>query len=312
MPELKTKIGNLAFDPPILNASGILGATESEIKRVLESEAGAVVIKSVTVKPRKGNEGVRFYWEDIGSINSMGLPNQGIDYYCNLAENLTKYGKPIILSIAGFTEDDYKILIDKAKETPFSAIEVNLSCPNIEGKGIFAYDFKTMFRLLKNLRKRTHKALGVKLPPYPQREQIQEVTKNFTDLGVDFITTMNTFLLGTFIDYQKETMKIMPNMGIGGLGGKAVKPIALAQVILYRYYSKGKLPIIGVGGITKAEDVYEFILAGATAVQIGTALLKESPSIFTKIKRELTKLLKGKKIKKLAEKIGALKIPKNE
>src|SRR3990167_8414561 len=100
MIDFSTKIKNLHFAFPVFNASGILGATETEIKKILESEAGAAVIKSVTLEKRQGNSGVRFYWEDIGSINSMGLPNQGIDYYCNLVERLTEYGKPIILSIA--------------------------------------------------------------------------------------------------------------------------------------------------------------------------------------------------------------------
>ncbi len=308
MIDLFTSIADLQFNFPVFNASGILGATEGEIKRVLESESGAAVIKSVTLKKRLGNAGVRFYWEDIGSINSMGLPNQGIDYYCSLAEKLTKYKKPIILSVAGFTEDDYKKLVDKAKEKPFSAIEVNLSCPNIEGKGIFAFDFKIMFRLLKDLRKRIKKNLGVKLPPYLQREQIKEITENFMDLGIDFITTMNTFPLGTFIDYQKETMRIKPNMGIGGLGGKAVKPIALSQVVLFRHYSQGKLPIIGVGGISSARDIYEFILAGASAVQIGTALLRQGPGIFKKLKIELEEILEEKKVKNLSDKVGALKL----
>ncbi|OGK25169.1 hypothetical protein A2954_06830 [Candidatus Roizmanbacteria bacterium RIFCSPLOWO2_01_FULL_37_12] len=307
MSDLSTSIKKLYFDFPVFNASGILGATESEIKKVLESEAGAVVIKSVTLEKRPGNTGVRFYWDDIGSINSMGLPNQGIDYYCNLADKLTKYNKPVILSIAGFKEDDYKKIIAKADKVPFSAIEVNLSCPNIEGKGIFAYDYKTMFRLLKDLRKKSKKVLGVKLPPYTQREQIKGIAENFVKIGIDFITTMNTFPLSTYIDYQKETMRIKPNMGIGGLGGKAVKQIALAQVLLFKEYSNGKLPIIAVGGISSAADVYEFILIGATAVQIGTALLKNDTKIFVQIKKDLSTLLKEKKVKRLSDKIGNLK-----
>lgn len=307
MPNFSTSIKNLHFDFPVFNASGILGATEGEIKRVLESDAGAVVIKSVTLEKRPGNSGIRFYWEDIGSINSMGLPNQGVDYYCSLAERLTKYNKPVILSIAGFKKDDYKKLIVKADKVPFSAIEVNLSCPNIEGKGIFAYDFNTMFRLLNALRKKTKKTLGVKLPPYTQREQIKEVVANFRKIGIDFITTMNTFPLGTFIDWKKESMRINPNMGIGGLAGNAVKPIALSQVILFRYFSEGKLPVIAVGGISSAQDIYEFILAGASAVQIGTALLKKGTNIFTQLKRDLRGLLMEKKVKKLSDKVGRLK-----
>ncbi len=131
------------------------------------------------------------------------------------------------------------------------------------------------------------------------------------EVGIDFVTTMNTFPLGTSIDWQKESMRISPNMGIAGLAGSAVKPIALSQVILISHYTKGKLPIIGVGGITNAVDAYEFFLAGASAIQIGTALLKKSPRIFSSIKSELIELLKKKGVKRLSDKSGSLKLPKS-
>ncbi|OGK17127.1 hypothetical protein A2774_04910 [Candidatus Roizmanbacteria bacterium RIFCSPHIGHO2_01_FULL_39_12c] len=305
--DTSTSIKNLIFDFPVMNASGIWGATENELKKILESKSGAAVVKSVTLTKRSGNPGVRYYKEEVGSINSMGLPNQGIEYYCDIADRLNEYRKPVILSLAGFSQNDYIKLVRKASKYSFSALEVNLSCPNIEGKGIFAYDFKTMFKLLKKLRKLTDMTMGVKLSPYAQRDEIKLVAENLLDIRIDFVTTMNTFPLSAFINWEKESTRIKPNGGIGGLGGAAVKPICLSQVILLHQYSKGKLPIIGVGGISTASDIYEFILAGAAAVQLGTSLLHNGTNFFQTLRDDLIKLLLEKKVNKLSSKIGKLK-----
>ena len=302
-----TSLGKLKLSFPVMNASGILGATESEITRVLESESGAAVIKSVTLDRRLGNEGIRYYMEDFGSINSMGLPNQGIKYYCNLAKKLSFFKKPIILSVAGFSENDYLKIVTYADNYPFSAFEINLSCPNIEGKGIFAYDFKTSFSILEKLRKLTKKTLGVKLPPFVQRTEISEYSEFLISNKIDFISSINTFPLSCYIDWRSEKMRIKPNMGIGGLGGKSVKQIALAQIVLFREFTKNKLSIIGVGGISSASDIYEFILTGASAVQIGTELIRKGPELFQELKTDLIKILEEKGIKKLSDKVGKLK-----
>lgn len=307
MVELSTSIGKLKLSFPVMNASGILGATESEIIRVLESDSGAVVIKSVTLEKRLGNEGVRYYMDPLGSLNSMGFPNKGINYYCDIVSKLREYKKPVILSVAGFSEMEFEKLISIADKFPFSAFEVNLSCPNIVGKNIFAFDFKVTSRIVNKIRKKTKKDIGIKLPPYSQRSEIQTISKILLNNGIDFITTMNTYPLSCFVDWKSETMRIKPNMGIGGLGGKSVKQIALAQIALFRYFSRGKLPIIGVGGISTASDIYEFILAGASAVQVGTELIRKGPKLFQELKSDMIKILKKKGVKKLSDKIGKLK-----
>lgn len=307
MMDLTSSLGKFKLLFPVMNASGILGATESELTRVLESGAGAVVIKSTTLEKRPGNEGVRYYMEQVGSINSMGFPNQGIRYYCDIIRKLNKHNKPVILSIAGFSEAEFVRLIMIADRYPFSAFEINLSCPNIVGKNIFAFDFQTTSSILKKVRKKTKKIIGIKLPPYSQRSEIQLMTKILLDEGVDFMTTMNTYPLSCFVDWKSEQMRIKPNMGIGGLGGNSIKPISLAQVVLFRQFTEGKLPIIGVGGITSAQDVYEFILAGASAVQIGTDLIRKGPNLFKTIRKDLIQILEEKRVKKLSDKIGKLK-----
>lgn len=305
---LKTNIGKLEFELPIFNASGVWCTTEKELIELGKSQAGAIIFKTMTVKPREGNPEPRFYTDKKISINSMGLPNLGVDYYSKIVSNLIKFKKPLFASIAGFSEEEYDYLFDKVNNKPFDAVEINLSCPNLIGKCIFAYDIKTSLRILKKIKSKTKKIIGVKLPPYNDRSQIQMIAEGLVDIGIDFATLINSFPLGCVINYKKEMMMIKPNMGIGGLGGEAIKPISLAQIILFRYYSKGKLDLIGVGGINKGSDIYEYILAGASAVGIATTLQNEGIGVFSRLKNELIKILKKKKIKILKEKIGALKL----
>ena len=173
---------------------------------------------------------------------------------------------------------------------------------------MFAYDPTTSFRVLKKIMKKTKKPVGVKLPPYNDRGEIKKMAEGLVALGVDFVTLINSVPLGAAIDYKKEQMIIKPNMGIGGLGGEGIKPIALAHVILFRHFSKEKLDIIGVGGVNRGSDIYEYILAGASAVGVATSLQKEGPKIFGRLKKELAEILKRKKVSRFDEKIGKLKM----
>lgn len=307
MIDLTTKIGEISFSFPVFNASGVWCTTKEELEAVGKSEAGAIIFKSMTIKKREGNPKPRLFYQEDFSINSMGLPNLGYSYYINLVSRLKKFNKPLIASIAGFSPKEFDFLIEKVNQADFDAIEVNLSCPNLEGKGIFAYDLKASLTILEKLRKKTKKVLGVKLPPYADRGVIKKIAEELVHLKIDFVTLVNSYPLGCAIDYQKEQMMIKPNLGIGGLGGKGLKSIALAQVVLFSQFSKNKLSIIGVGGVEKGSDVFEYLLAGAQAVGVGTSLLKEGPAIFSRLKKELETILKKKKVGQLKEKIGQLK-----
>ena len=155
--------------------------------------------------------------------------------------------------------------------------------------------------------KKTKKKVGIKLPPYFDRETIKKVAEEFLKLKIDFITLVNSYPLGCFIDVKKEAMVIKPNLGIGGLGGGILQPIALAQVVLFYQYTKGSLPIVAVGGIQKASDIYRYALAGASGFALGTQLWTEGPKLFSRLKKELKEFLKKKKVKSLKEKIGKVK-----
>lgn len=306
MIDFQTYINKLKFSFPVCNASGVWCTSNQELSGLGMSEAGAIVTKSMTVLAREGNAKARMVFNDFMSVNGMGLPNYGVDYYCNSAEQLKLYNKPLIASIAGFSESDIDVLFDKVNKQSFDGIEVNLSCPNVSGKSVFAYDIPLSLRILRKLRRQTKKTLGVKLPPFNQRSEIQEMAEGLITNGIDFATLINSYPLGCIIDLESESMMMKPNMGIGGLGGSALKPIALAQVVLFHYFSKGKLRIIGIGGVESGKDIYEYILAGASAIGIGTALWKYGPSVFGKLKHELEQLMILKKVKILNQKIGKL------
>ncbi len=304
---LQTKIGNLILKTPLLNASGVWCTTKKELEELLKADTGAVVFKTMTVNPRQGNPEPRLFYKKDFSLNSMGLPNLGVDYYLSIVDDLKKFKKPLIASIAGFKKEEFYFLAEKINKSSFDAIEVNLSCPNLEGKGIFAYDLKKSVSILKNIKKKSSKLVGVKLPPYNQRDEIKELAERLVEIKVDFVTLINSLPLGVEIDWQKESFVIKPNLGIGGLGGKVIKPLALAQVYLFNYFSQGKLTIIGVGGVNKGEDVYQYILAGASAVGLGTSILNQRLKIFKKINQQLAKILKEKKVNNLKERIGQIK-----
>jgi len=309
---LQSAVGKLNLEFPVLNAAGVWCTTEKQLEEVLESEAGGVTFKSMTLKPRKGNQEPRLFFTNNFSINSMGLPNKGVNYYVKVAKRLKrKYKtKPFIASIAGFSEDEFYELFERVDNEDFDAVEVNLSCPNVSGKSIFAYDMEgSGFKVLSALRKKTSKPLGVKLPPYTSREEIKEIAQELVNIGIDFATIINSYPLATAINYQAEKMRIKPNMGVGGLGGPVLKPIGLAQVVLFTQFSKGQLKIIGAGGVRTAEDFYEYILAGARAVEIATSILQENgpKKAFGKLKKGLISLLRAKKVNSLRSKIGAVK-----
>lgn len=295
------------LDFPVFNASGVWCTTKKELEELGKSEASAIVFKTMTLLARQGNPEPRFFLGNDFSLNSMGLPNLGIDYYCQIVSDLKKYKKPLIASIAGFSKSEFLVLFEKVNNASFDMVEVNLSCPNLEGKGLFAYDLKTSFSILKKIMKKTKKKVGVKLPPYFERETIKKVAEEFFKLKIDFVTLVNSYPLGCHINVENEEMVIKPNFGIGGLGGKILQPITLAQIVLFYQYSQGKLPIVAVGGIEKAYDIYRYALAGACAFGIGTRLWNEGPKIFSRLKKELKNLLAQKKVKSLKEKIGEVK-----
>lgn len=305
--ETKTKIAGIEFNSFVLNASGVNDSTLEELEEIAKSDSAAVMIKSCTIEPRRGSEEPRYFRLPLGSIQSMGLPNLGYKEYLKFIPGLKKYGKPVIVSVAGFSPDEYRIMVKAFQESEVDLIEVNLSCPNIEGKQPTAYNLKQAEEILVKISDLVEKPIGLKLPPYFdffQQEKTAELIKHY---NVSFISSINALGNTLVIDSERETPVIKPNKGFGGLGGDYIKPIALGNVRRFYELLKGKVSIMGVGGIKTGQDVFEFLLAGVDAVQVGTVFEKEGINCFGRINRELEKILERKGYSSVFEAKGKLK-----
>jgi dihydroorotate dehydrogenase (fumarate) len=293
--DLSTTIAGVRFPTCLMNAAGALCVTEAELRRLGESRAGAIVTKSMTVESRTGNPEPRYYSFPSGSINSMGLPNLGYLAYAKLIPALKGYGKPVVASVAGLCEADFIKIAAVINESRPDLIEVNLSCPNIPGEPQIGYDAEATERLLERVRNTVTVPMGVKLPPYFDPAHQDKMARVLERTRVDFLSLINSVGNGLVVDAEAETVVIKPKGGFGGLGGAIIKPVALANVRAFWKRFEGRLPIIGVGGVMNGVDVFEHLLCGASAVQIGTVLVEEGLESFDRIERELSAVLYRKK-----------------
>jgi dihydroorotate dehydrogenase (fumarate) len=320
--ELSSKIQNITFPSCILNASGPRCSLEEELLLIDNSFAGGVVTKTTTLELREGNPKPRYYDNLLGSINSMGLPNQGHNYYIKVSDKIIK---PYIISMTGMTLVETitiltNILVSiKNFNKKITGIEINLSCPNIVGKGQLAYDFKSLDTYLNEIihiydslmyNFDTKPLLGIKLPPYFELSHFEEVSKIISKYPINFITCINSIGNGLIINYETETTVIKPKEGIGGIGGSYIKPTGLSNVRnFYLQFQKlnKDIKIIGCGGIETGKDAFEYILCGADLLQIGTQFYKENISCFKRILKELEMIMKKKNYSNIQEFKGKLK-----
>jgi dihydroorotate dehydrogenase (fumarate) len=292
---LKTTIGTISLDSCIMNASGPKCTSKEELNNLNQSNSATIVTKSATIDYREGNSEPRYYDTPWGSINSMGLPNNGLDFYLDYFEkNKKNINKPTFLSIAGLSyEENVKMLKKIQKHEHISAVEFNLSCPNLIGKPQTAYDFERTKYVLDNVFSFYDKPLGIKLPPYFDVIHFEQIAEILNQYPLAFVTTINSIGNGLYINPETDKVVIKPKNGFGGIGGSIIKPTALANVnMLYRLLKN--IPIIGVGGIQTGRDVYEHLLCGASAVQVGTQLMQEGISVFERLENELKEIMKEK------------------
>lgn len=293
---LKTNISGLQLKSPIILASGILGVSYSSMKRLVDAGAGAITSKSIGPKPRKGykNPSIIELFPDT-FINAVGLGNPGIDQFITEIEEIKKNGIILITSVFGNDDDNYLEVAKKAEEAGSDAIEINISCPHAEVSSI-GIDKDHTFKLVNHLKKSLKVPLFVKLNP--NVTNLEEIAKSAEEAGADAVVAINT--VGA-MKIDINTMRPVLAHGSGGLSGKAIHPIAVKKV--YDLYKILKIPIIGCGGIFSPEDAIEFFLAGATAVQIGTALY-QGAEIITKINRGIENYLKEKEYRSVSDLIG--------
>lgn len=303
---------------PIYNASGCWCTNKEELDELKLSSSAAILTKSSTLTQRSGNELPRLAFDNYGSINSMGVPNFGYKYYFEYYIN-NIFDKPYIQSIMPFSLDELIIMLDDINKNILNTnhkyyIEINLSCPNIIGKSIICYDFNEFEHYLKTLEeKKYYLILGLKLPPYYMSSDFDIIANIILKYKcIKFITCVNSIINGLLIDAKNETTLIHPKNGLGGIGGIYCKPVTLANV--YNFYKRlnDKIQIIGCGGVSSGQDIFDLILAGASGVQIGTELIKSGIGVFDKLRTELLDIMKIKKYNHIDDFKGKLKIINNE
>jgi len=278
MVNLSIDINGLLLKNPVMTASGTCGFGEELVDFFDVSALGALVVKGTTREHREGNPYPRITETPSGMLNTIGLQNKGIDYFVNqLYPRIEHLNKNIIVNVSGSTVEDYVLVCEKLSDLPHcTAVEINISCPNIKEGGLaFGTSCPAAAQVTKEVRKAWNKHMMVKLSP--NVTNIAEIAKAVEDEGADSVSLVNTFLA---MAINAKTRKPVLSTITGGLSGPAIKPIALRMV--WQVYHAVKIPIIGIGGIMTADDAIEFFLAGASAIQVGTATFID-PASCTKI-----------------------------
>ncbi|MCC7222759.1 MAG: dihydroorotate oxidase [Chitinophagales bacterium] len=293
---LRTYIADIALPSCLYNASGARCVTAAELDALAESAAGAILSKSCTPTYRAGNPLPRYYENEWGSFNSMGLPNEGYKYYAKYAAVRPHRDKPYFVSVSGLSLDDNLMMIEALGKTPsVDAIELNLSCPNVPGKPQTGYDMEHTNETLRQVAPLClNKVWGVKLPPYFDIAHFNETAAILNQYPIHFVTCINSIGNALVIDPYSEQVVIKPRNGFGGLGGDYIKPTALANVRQFYTLLRPDIAIIGCGGVRTGIDAFEHILCGASAVQVGTALVREGTACFSRIEAELKTLMQQK------------------
>jgi len=296
---LSVNIAGLKLLSPTALASGILGYSAESMQAVAESGAGAVVTKSVGITPRMGYANPTVVQAKAGLINAVGLPNPGINEFIEeLSYAKTILQVPLIVSVFGYSAEEYALASKKAADAGADAVELNVSCPHVKYTGSeIGQNAKLLRDVVTKVKTEVRKPVIVKLSP--NVTDIVEIADSAAKAGADALTVINT-VRAMAID--AETMLPVLSNVRGGLSGPAIKPIALRCV--YDIAECVKTPIIGCGGISDWRDTVEFLLAGASAVQIGTAIATEKPSLFQDINRGVTAYVKRKGFRSATEIVG--------
>ena len=295
---LATQIGDLKLANPTMLAAGVLGYTGLSMKRVIESGAGAVVTKSMGLEPRTGYGNPTVVQTDCGLLNAMGLPNPGISHFKEEMEELNKLKAPTIFSIYGFSPEGFAQVAQTAVEIGAAAVELNVSCPHVKKAGAQAgSDPSLLMEIVKQVKKQVTKPVIVKLTP--NVTDITQIAQAAEKAGADAICAINT-VKAMAIDF--ETCRPILANKYGGLSGPAIKPIGVRCV--YDIYKSVNIPIIGCGGISTWQDAIEYILAGACALQIGTAIAFQDITVFKSVTDGITKYLEHKGFDNLNEIVG--------
>ncbi|MCS7123921.1 MAG: dihydroorotate dehydrogenase [Candidatus Bathyarchaeota archaeon] len=296
---LRVELAGLSLANPTMLASGILGYSAETLKSVVEGGAGAVVTKSVGLNPRSGYVNPTVVQVACGLINAVGLPNPGIEAFTrDIREAKAVLKVPLIVSVYGFSFEEYAVVAEKAVKSGADAVELNVSCPHVKETGVeIGQNPEILAKVVGKVKGVVGKPVFVKLSP--NVADIAEMAEAAVKAGADAITAINTVKA---MAINIETAKPILSNKRGGLSGPAIKPIAVRCV--YDIYERVKVPIIGCGGITSWRDAVEFILAGASAIQIGTAIALKGQGVFRSVIRGIDAYLKRKGFRSVKEIVG--------
>ncbi|MDD2244100.1 MAG: dihydroorotate dehydrogenase [Dysgonamonadaceae bacterium] len=303
MAQLNVKISNLELKNPVMTASGTFGYGTEYADFIDLERLGGIFVKGTTLEPREGNSYPRMAETASGMLNAVGLQNKGVGYFIDhIYPEIKDFGTPIIVNVSGSSIDDYVACAEKLIDLEkVPAIELNISCPNVkEGGMAFGTSCKSAASVVKAVRSVYPKTLIVKLSP--NVTDISEIALAVESEGADSVSLVNTFL-GMAIDAEKRSPKL--STITGGLSGPCIKPIALRMV--WEVFHAVKIPIIGMGGICNWQDAIEFILAGATAIEIGTYNFID-PTASIKILEGIENYLDRHHINSMTDLIGQLEV----
>ena len=301
MAKLNVNIGALSLKNPVMTASGTFGYGLEFADFMPLDGIGGIIVKGTTLKPREGNDYPRRAETASGMLNCVGLQNKGVDYFCeHIYPQIKDIDTNMIVNVSGSSPEDYAecaARIDALEKIP--AIELNISCPNVKDGGMaFGVTCAGASSVVKAVRQAYHKTLIVKLSP--NVTDITEIARAVEAEGADSVSLINT-LMGMAIDIEKR--KKVLSIGTGGLSGPAVKPVALRMV--YQVAKAVKIPVVGLGGISTAKDAIEFLMCGATAIEIGTANFLD-PAVSIKVRDGINDWLDSHGVHDIHDIIGCL------
>ncbi|KAJ51332.1 dihydroorotate dehydrogenase (NAD+) catalytic subunit [Clostridium tetanomorphum] len=297
---MKVNICGIEFKNPVITASGTFGFGQEYNEFYDVSKLGGICTKGLTINPKEGNDGIRVFETRAGMLNSVGLQNPGIDYFIeNELPQMKKFNTVILANVGGGDIDSYLAAVEKINDTDVEMIELNISCPNVKHGGMaFGIKSKVAYEVVKEVKSICKKPLIVKLSP--NAEDIVDMAYKCCDAGADGLSLVNTFK-AMAVDIKSK--KIIFNNVTAGLSGPAIKPIALRMV--YEVCRVVNVPVIGLGGIFTWEDAIEFIMAGAKAIQVGTANFI-NPYAAVEITNGIEEYMKKEGIKNLSEITGII------
>jgi len=301
MAKLNVNINKLELKNPVMTASGTFGYGLEFNDFISIDEIGGIIVKGTTLEPRQGNDYPRMAEVPSGMLNCVGLQNKGVEYFCsNIYPQIKDINTNMIVNVSGSTLEDYAACAARINELDnIPAIELNISCPNVKAGGMaFGVTASGAASVVKAVREVYNKTLIVKLSP--NVTSVVDIAKACEDEGADSVSLINT-LMGMAIDIEKR--KPILSIATGGLSGPAVKPVALRMV--WQVAKAVNIPVIGLGGISSATDAIEFLMAGATAIQIGTANFLD-PTITIKVRDGINQWLDEHNISDVNDIIGSL------